>query len=321
MKFKIALLSLLLIMIPVTAAVPVIASKVLPVAATAEFRSVVYIDSVSASGEVRRKDSEGVSLDVPVVLDKILVKRGQPVSEGEAVALVNKSATARRLMELNQFSGLASLGTGAAVQSYDDIINQLPDRIYSNRQGTVDSVNAASGDLLTAGEPVVTLIGSEDLEVIAYVSEKNISRVAVGQQVLITGSGFGESSYHGEIVEISPTAKKQFVGASQDTVIETVIKFSDADEKIRPGYSAKIQILTAEPRTVSLLPYEAVSADDDGNEFVYVFSKGTAVRRMVETGTELSDGIEIVSGVTPEDAVLTFSKPIKDGSYVQIRED
>lgn len=298
---------------------PRIVENYLPEATAVQLKEVKYTDSVSASGEVQQKDAKAVSADIPLVLDKVLAVRGQRISEGEAVATVNRAETARKLMQSGRYSELAGQGAGTTVTRYEDILALIPEKISSSFAGTVDSVNAGDGDYLSAGSPVVNLIGSEDLIVSAFVSEKNISRVETGQTVRITGSGFGGKVYDGVVEEISSAAKKQYVGTAQDTVVETKIRFLNADENIRAGYTAKVRILTSEQKKLSVIPYESVNADDSGNEFVYVFKSGLAVRRDIKTGLELPDGVEVVSGISPDEYILSSDDSVVDGGYIKIR--
>lgn len=320
MKKKLTALILIFGMALIAGFLPGIMENFLPEATTVQLRQVAFTDSVSASGEVQKKGAKEVSAEIPLVLGEVLAVRGQQISEGEAVATVNRAETARKLMQSGQYSALALAGAGTSITSYDDILALIPEEITASASGTVDSVNAGDGDYLSPGSPVVNLIGSEDLVVSALVSEKNISKVEVGQQALITGSGFGGKVYDGVVEEISPAAKKQYVGTAQDTVVETRIRFKNADENIRAGYTAKVKILTSEQKSLSVIPYEFINADETGKEFVYVFKSGLAVRRDIETGIELPDGVQVVEGISPEEYVLASEDSVTDGGYIKIKE-
>ena len=175
----------------------------------------------------------------------------------------------------------------------------------------VDYVNA-SGDVFRTGD-------KNDVLVKILVNEKDISCVSEGQKAEITGDAFPDKTYSGIVDKIAAVASKQNIGAVQETVVSVNIKFTDADEIIKPGYTADVKILTSEPSELDIVPYEAVNQDDSG-EFVYVFNSGIAVRKDIETGRELGDGVEVVSGVSEDDTLLKTDDVIKDGKPVIIED-
>lgn len=160
---------------------------------------------------------------------------------------------------------------------------------------------------------------SEDVFVRIYVSEKDISKIKEGQKAEITGDAFPGITYSGAVEEIAENAIKQNAGAVQKTVIAVTIKLADADTHIKAGYTADVKILTSNTDELDIVPYEAVNQDESG-EFVYVFNSGVAVRKDITTGRELSDGVEVVSGISEEDTLLKADDEIKEGQPIIIEE-
>lgn len=298
--------------------IPSIVENSLPKTSITALRELDFVDSVSAAGVVEQKSPNIVSSANAVVIDKPCVVEGQAINPGDVVALVNKAATAKRLMEGGDYEKLAALGAGAS--SYEDILAMIPDNITSTISGIVSGVTVAAGDYVEAGGAVVTLSGSDNLLIRAPISENAVGRIIVGQPVVITGNGFSGRQYSGVVESIAPIATKQFVGSAQDTVVDVKIHFTDADEAIRAGYSAKVKILTSAQKRLSILPYEAVMEDENGGEYVYVFSGGLAIKREVTTGTEFGAGVEVLDGVGSNDQILAAPENIKDGGYVKIVE-
>lgn len=173
-----------------------------------------------------------------------------------------------------------------------------------------DYVNA-KGDIFKTG--------SDSAFVKVYISEKDISKVKEGLKTEITGDAFPGKTYNGIVDEIAGTATKQNLGSIQKTVVAVNIKLTDTDELIKAGYTADVKILTSEPDELDIVPYEAVNQDDSG-EFVYVFNSGVAVRKDIETGRELSNGVEVVSGISEDDTLLKADDEIKEGQPVIIEE-
>lgn len=295
---------------------PAIFEEFLPKTAITQLKELEFIDSVSATGSVEQKSPNIISASSAVAIAAVCVSEGQVINSGDVVATVDKPATAKRMMEGSDYAKLAAIGVGAG--SYEDILAMIPADITASVSGTVDSITVSAGDYIEAGTAIATLIGNDNLIVKASISENAIGDIAVGQAVIITGNGFSGREYSGVVESIAPIATKQYIGAAQDTVVDVKIRFSDADSAIRAGYSAKVKILTSEQKHVGVLPYEAVMEDENGGEYVYVFSGGLAVKREVKTGLELGAGVQVVDGVNGDDKILTAPENITDGEYVKI---
>ena len=291
----------------------------LPKSTVTRVKSVEYSESVSAKGEVSKKDSQTINAEMPLVIKKVLIQNGSSVTVGQKIIEVDREATVRGIMKNSQYSGMLTMSGGTVLTSYDDILAMVPPQVDSDVEGTIESVSVREGDTVAEGNILATLVGSDGLVIHAPVSENSISKVRVGQAVVITGSGF-EGEYSGVVEEIAKEAKKTYVGTTEDTVVEVKIRFTDADDSIRVGYTAKVKILTSEETMVQIVPYEAVMEDDANKEYVYVFNSGLAVRKDVETGVELSEGVQVVQGLTASDPVLTSPENIKEGKYVKLVE-
>ena len=162
---------------------------------------------------------------------------------------------------------------------------------------------------------IVKNIGTGEYLIQTFVGEKEISAVKIGQAAEITGDAFPERLYNGEVKAIADTASKIQFGNTTRTMVEVTVLITDADDFLKPGYTANVSIKTSEPAVLTILPYEAV-AQDNGGEYVYILQDGVALKRYIETGRELSQGVEVVSGITAFDSVITVSKPDIDGKTV-----
>ncbi len=297
---------------------PRLFEKNLPKTSITKLSSITYIDSVSAAGEVTKKDAKSIKAEMPIIISKVLVKNGEQISVGQPILTVNQAETAKKMMEINQYAALAKMGAGSTATSYEDVLALIPKNVLADVAGTIDNVSVSDGDYVAKDDTIASLIGSDGLIINASISENSIAKVAVGQPVVITGSGFSSKKYSGVVEEISNTAKKEYVGTSADTVVNVRIRFTDADKAIRLGYSAKVKILTSEQKNINVIPYEAVMEDDKNKEYVYVFSNGAAVRKDIKTGIELGEGVEVVNGISPEDYILSSPQNIAEGEYVKI---
>lgn len=180
----------------------------------------------------------------------------------------------------------------------------------------VDLEKIGYEDSVTVAGTVARDLIDDSVTVKIYVPEQDISAVKVGQSAEITGDAFPDIIYHGTVDKISDVAMKI---PSGKTAVEVTVGIADPDKTLKHGYTASVKICTSEPSVMTLIPYEAVGQDDNG-EFVYILRNGRAYKRYVETGRELSGGLELITPVAYDERVITVDHFEKDGSAVKFDE-
>lgn len=150
-----------------------------------------------------------------------------------------------------------------------------------------------------------------------FISEQDISGVKTGQTAEITGSAFPDKVYAGRVEEISDTAVKVQAGNLQQTAVEVKIAIDEGGEELKQGYTANVKLITSEPGIMTVVPYEAVN-QDGGGEFVYILREGRAYKRYVETGRELSEGLELRTAIGENEEIITVDELSGNGVSVKL---
>lgn len=293
----------------------------LPSTKVTRISQIDYTQFVSATGEVTQTNKKFIITDFPFIVGEVFIKSGDAVKQGQTLIRVDRKATAEKIMQLSEYSSLAGLDSEYAAMGYNEIYNSIPLEIISTAEGVIDTVSALKGQLIEKDGVIASFVSGGDLVVNILVPENKIGDVAVGQSVEITGDGFKDRKYYGYVKSVGATAKKIYVGTNQETVVEVVASIDNLDEKVKAGYTINARIITDEKKRISIVPYESVLQDDSGKEYVYVFSDGIAVRKDIETGIEFSDGVEVVSGVTELEAIISTPENVtENGCKVKVTE-
>jgi len=174
-------------------------------------------------------------------------------------------------------------------------------------------------DTVSLSGTIMRNFTKEETYVQTYVSEQDISRVEIGQTAEITGDAFPGTVYSGTVDRISDTASKVPFGNVQKTAVEVRIKIDSPDDILKQGYTASVKLITSEPSTMNLVPYEAVNQDDNG-EYVYILKEGKAEKLYIETGAELSGGIELKTTVYDNEKIITVDELVENGGAVKLAE-
>ncbi len=168
--------------------------------------------------------------------------------------------------------------------------------------GVVNTKLPLAGTVIRAGETLYGVNSHQSWLVLANVSEKQAMEVRLGDPVLVTGDAL-RGEWWGSITGISPQAKKVFNGTGYDTVVEMEITMEDLTGQYTAGISVKAQIFTEDAREVLTLPYEAVYQNESNAEYVLVVGPGRLEERLIQTGAELAEGVEIAQGLVRGEAV------------------
>ncbi len=168
--------------------------------------------------------------------------------------------------------------------------------------GTVISVGADVGDLVSSNMIVVSLADLSALQVVAIVDETDISQVQVGQEAEITFDAFAGRRFRGQVLEVP------LEGSLVQNVVsyEVPVSLEGADGvALRSGMTANLSIVVGRRQNVLLVPALAVQQGEDGDVvLVQDTPQGAGVATRVEVG--LSDGtyVEVLRGLNEGDQVV-----------------
>jgi HlyD family secretion protein len=120
--------------------------------------------------------------------------------------------------------------------------------------GVITSVDVLPGDLVAPSTLAFRIDHLQSLLVDVSVSEVDINQIDVGQPVTLEFDAILGKEYQGEVVEVSP------VGVQQQGLVsfEVTIQLIDADDEVRPGLTAAVQIVVRQVKDALLIPNRAV---------------------------------------------------------------
>lgn len=185
-----------------------------------------------------------------------------------------------------------------------NLVDELKDQeIKASFNGMI--VNKQFNHLLRVyiGADLLTLVDAHDVCVELSVNQQDITRLHVGQNVIFSAASL-IGHRDGRVTEISPIANPS---DSQNMPIaffaySTIIL--QAGEQILFGSSVDAEIELENRDNVLMLPLEAVLYRES-QKIVFVIENGKAWQLSVETGNCNEDFIEIVSGLTEGDKIIT----------------
>ncbi len=193
-------------------------------------------------------------------------------------------------------------------------------RLTAPTDGSIASVYVEANENVKAGQTVVMMTAGQQIEVEVAIPEILISQIRAGERVTVNFDAIPRKTYSATIREVG-VASTSFA-----TTFPVTVELDDPDEDIRSGMAAEVafKFESDDRRERFLVPAVAVGEDREGR-FVYTVRPvrgDTAVvqRREVEIGELSSDGLEIFSGLSDGDLVVTAGvSKIQDGQEVRLR--
>lgn len=225
-------------------------------------------------------------------------KRALFLKEKEAITQ-QQLENAQKLFELASSRldlAIADLSYAKLQLSYTKILSPI--------DGIVSSVTTQKGETVSASftsPTFVTVINLDRLEVWAYVDETDIGRIQIGKEVKFTVDTYPGEEFSGQVESIYPKAE------IQNNVVNyiTVISINKKEGKIlRPEMTTSARITTGKKDNVLSVLKSAVKKEN-GNTFVYIFKNGEPSKRYIETGISDKNYLEIISGLSINEKVIT----------------
>lgn len=126
--------------------------------------------------------------------------------------------------------------------------------------GTMSKVQ--EGDSPWGGQGLINLPDLSTMIVETTVSEVDVSKIELGQQVDITLDAIPGPVFSGTVSDIGTLAHRKERG-SEINVFDVEVLIDSSDERLKPGMSAKVDIIINEFEDVLSVPIEAVFERDD----------------------------------------------------------
>ncbi|MCF2496133.1 efflux RND transporter periplasmic adaptor subunit [Dyadobacter chenhuakuii] len=184
--------------------------------------------------------------------------------------------------------------------------------IVSPMAGVVDMVNVKVGEMASPGVGVVRIVNLSNLKVIAKVSDTYAASVKKGDEVIVKFPDL-KKEYKARITFVSTAVDP----LSRTFTIEANLPTS---KDIKPNMMAQVQINDAISKNALAIDQNYVQSTEKGN-VVYVAvtegNKKVAKAKEVKTGLSYNGKVEILSGLTAGDQLITLGyQEVSDGQPI-----
>ena len=185
--------------------------------------------------------------------------------------------------------------------------------IHSPINGVVTDRPLFAGETAAAGAPLITVMETSELLAKIHISQSVAQRMKLGDAASITVPGLADPV----------PAKVSLISPALDpgsTTIEVWLKVGNQDGALKAGTPVHVAIQGRSVQNVLKVPLSALLTADDGSKFVMVAgTDGTAHKKPIQTGIQDSTDIQVKSGLSASDMVITTGAyGLDEGTKVKV---
>ncbi|GHV68240.1 hemolysin D [Bacteroidia bacterium] len=249
-----------------------------------EYENGIQLESKKLQVQITEKEWEGHK--------SLLVKGGSTQKD------INNAESAYINAKLALETAYISLGKMRVNAPYKGVLVNLP--YYT------PNVELASGSVIAG------VMDYSKMYLETQFPENAIDKLTVGQNVYITNYNIKSDTLKGKLTQLSPAineSTRTFTG---------FITIENPELKLRPGMFAKADIVTTHKENILAVKKDAV-VNRRGSKMLYTIERSTASEKVVKTGISDAQYIEIISGITESDKIVTKGYEwLREGSRVKV---
>ena len=204
-------------------------------------------------------------------------------------------------------------------------LNLRESTIISPIDGIVTAKHIDQGNLIRAGDRIVTIADMETVKIIVAVAEKYGGQIAVGMPVKIKVDAFSERIFDAKIYSVHPALD------AQTHTIQVEIRLNNDKLLLKPGMFARVTLITKQKDNVVVINRDTILGGKIDKHYVYVVDSPQsgednpvkigpiARKRFVEIGATQAERYEITEGLKAgETLVVNGMNYLMDGMSVRI---
>ena len=171
--------------------------------------------------------------------------------------------------------------------------------VHSPIGGVVADRPMYAGEMAASGTPLMTVMDISRVVARANVPQSQALAVKVGAAATVKLTE-GALEVPGRVTVVSPATDPA------STTVQVWVQADNPGERLKPGASVHVTVMVATIKDATVVPATAILPGEEGGTAVLtIAADSTARRKKVEIGAREGDKVQILSGVSPGDQIIT----------------
>jgi membrane fusion protein, multidrug efflux system len=295
-------------------------------------------ENIGVPGSVLANEQVELKAEAPGRIVKLALKEGAEAQKGDLLVKINdadlqaqlekatasfrlaqdrgnrqKTLLAKELISKEDYD--VAVKELAACQADIDLIRAQIDKteIRAPFDGRVGLKSVSEGAYVSTGDRIADFVSVRPIKIEFSIPERYAGKVGVGSKISFFVQGLQER-FSATVFACQPGIDE----ATRSLRMRAVCR--EAAASLYPGAFANVSIsLGSNPEAIAV-PTESIVPDIKGQK-VYCVKSGKAVAQTVVTGVRTGTSVEIISGLTPGDTVVTSGVlMLRPGMAVDIKK-
>jgi len=308
---------------------------------TAKVEKKDFEEFIEVVGSIETKGNYTATSEIPGIITRMNYKEGDNISKGALVATIDNETSIKskgeielklelakdlfarreRLWKQNIGSEIEYLTAKNNVESLEKSLETLGSQlskgnVYAPAGGVVEMVNLNQGELASPGVPIINIISTANVQVVADVAETYLSKIKKGAKISVNIPS----------LDIDRDAKITKIGTlinPNNRTFKIEANISNRDRVLKPNLQTMIKISQYKVEDAVVVPTNIVRRSGE-EEFVFVIDQTAtgkrAKKQIIKTGKSFEGMTVIEEGLTgDEELVDEGGNLVKDGSLLRIR--
>ena len=170
--------------------------------------------------------------------------------------------------------------------------------IHTPAAGTLIRRSVEPGDIVQPGKILMVLAAQGETQLLVQIDEKNLAKLAIGQQALGSADAYAAQRFDAEIIYINPG-----IDAARGSV-EIRLRVAQPPDYLRQDMTVSVDIATAHSANALVIPTAALRDPSGAQPWVLVVRDRRTLHQPVTVGLRGDNYLEVLTGVSAGEAVI-----------------
>ncbi len=228
--------------------------------------------------------------------------------------LFSQGAVSRVVLEQYENAYAAALAAARMASAQNSQgTNQLDyTALRATSAGVISAINAEAGQVVAAGQAVVTLVQDGEREIEIDVPENRYEEILNARDIKVSFWALPDRLVEGKVREIAPMADKT------SRTYKVRIQLINPPAELKLGMTASVSTAVAGSSASAHIPLSAIY-QTGSTPSVWLVKNGVVTLREVKLGNFGDSSVQVLSGLNDKDVIVTAGvHKLKEGQKVRL---